>query len=220
MQRRRFLATAAAVSIPAATAGCLGGEDGSYEFDADPARIPADARDDAGYEGSEPEEFIIERDVEAAGVSAHVTASTWTATYTNPDRQATLAVASTPNATVAGQSVNPLVQAGDAELIRRLLERASEEGADVEVNDFEEQETETRPILGTETEVTTFRATVSADNGASGGGSDGSSTEDVPVQLHLATVQHEEDVIVLVGVHPVPVDERETVLSLMENTEH
>ncbi|MFO8114627.1 MAG: DUF6517 family protein, partial [Halorubrum sp.] len=46
------------------------------------------------------------------------------------------------------------------------------------------------------------------------------SVEDVPVFLYLATVQHEDDVIALIGIHPTAVDARDSVLSLMEQVEH
>ncbi len=53
-----------------------------------------------------------------------------------------------------------------------------------------------------------------------GGGDQSESVEDVPVFLYVATVQHEEDVVALVGIHPTAVDARNSVLSLMEQVEH
>lgn len=38
--------------------------------------------------------------------------------------------------------------------------------------------------------------------------------------LYVGTVQHGEDVIALVGVHPTAVDASESLLSLMEQVEH
>jgi len=40
------------------------------------------------------------------------------------------------------------------------------------------------------------------------------------VYLYVGTVQHGEDVIALVGVHPTAVDASESLLSLMEQVEH
>ena len=57
-------------------------------------------------------------------------------------------------------------------------------------------------------------ADVNAGDGQSG------SVEDVPVYLYVGTVQHEEDVIALVGVHPTAVDASDSLLSLMEQVEH
>jgi len=220
---RRGLLAAIAASTSVAVAGCAGGEDGSYEYDADPARVPSEAASDAGYEGEEPESFTVEQEFDVAGVNAQVSATTWVAGYENRENGSALFVASTPDAAVGGQSVNPLVRADDAELIRRLLEQAGErgiggEGTDVEAEDIESRGSETRTVLGQETEVsvleTTMNAAVEAGNNQSG------STEDVPVFLYVATVQHDGDVVALVGVHPTAIDARDAVLSLMEQVEH
>jgi len=223
MHRRELLAAVAA-STSVAVAGCAGGgEDGNYEFDADPARVPAGAASAAGYDGEEPEAFTIEQEFDVAGVNARVSATTWAAGYENPDNGSALFVASTPDASVAGQSVNPLVRADDTELIRRLLEQADDQGVggddtEVEADDIESRGTETRTILGSEVEVSILETTVDAEVGddVEGGGE----VEDVPVLLYLATVQHRDDVIAAVGVHPVEVDARDDLLSLMEQIEH
>lgn len=220
---RRGLLAAIAASTSVAVAGCAGGGNGSYEYDADPARIPSEAASDAGYEGEEPESFTIEQEFDVAGVNAQVSATTWVAGYENPDNGSALFVASTPDASVGGQSVNPLVRADDAELIRRLLEQANQrgiggEGTSVDAEDIESRGSETRTVLGQEVEVsileTTINAEIDAGNGQSG------SVEDVPVYLYVATVQHDGDVIALVGVHPTAVEAGESVLSLMEQVEH
>jgi len=90
-----------------------GGENGSYEFDAEPASVPSSAASEAGgYEGEEPKPFTIEQEFDVAGVNAQVSATTWAAGYENSENGSALFVASTPNASVGGQSVNPLVRAG------------------------------------------------------------------------------------------------------------
>lgn len=223
MHRRELLA-ALAVPTSIAVAGCAGGgEDGNYEFDADPARIPADVAADAGYEGDDPEAFTIEQEFDVAGVNARVSATTWAAGYENADNGSALFVASTPDASVGGQSVNPLVRADDAELIRRLLEQIDDRGiggedTDIDADDIETRGTEIRTILGNEVEVAILETTIDAEVGEEAGGN--GDVEDVPVLLYLATVQHRDDVIVVVGVHPVGVEAREDLLSLMEQVEH
>jgi hypothetical protein len=222
MYRRRLLATVAA-SASVAVAGCTGGEGGSYEFDASPARVPADAASAAGYRGEDPRSFTIEEEFEVAGVNAKISATTWVAGYENQDNGSALFVASTPDAPVGGQSVNPLVRADDAELIRRLLTQVDQrgiggEGTQIEADEIKDRGSETRTILGTETEVSVLETTVDAQVDVGEGQS--GSVEDVPVLLYVATVQHEEDVIALIGVHPAPVDAKESVLSLMEQVEH
>lgn len=219
---RRGLLAAIAASTSVAVAGCAGEENGSYEYDASPARIPSDAASESGYEGEEPESFTLEQEFDVAGVNAQVSATTWVAGYENRDNGSALFVASTPDASVGGQSVNPLVRANDAELIRRLLEQVDQrgiggEGTEVQAEDIESRGSETRTILGREVEVSILETTIDAEVDA---GDNQSTVEDVPVLLYVATVQHEEDVIALVGVHPIAVDAGDSVLSLMEHAEH
>ncbi|GAB3410869.1 hypothetical protein GCM10027435_01890 [Haloparvum alkalitolerans] len=194
----------AALAVVVLLAGCTGG---AYSFESSPASVPDGALSEAGYEPMEPEPFTINESVEVAGVSADVTATSWTATYPSSERQASLTVASTPDATIAGQSVNPVVRLSNEELVQRVLDRAGD-SANLNASDVEVVGSETRTVLGTETEVTTF-ATTTQVNG-----------EDVPLRIHLATVAHEGDVVVLVGLHPAAVDEKATLLDLMETVEH
>lgn len=220
---RRGLLAAIAASTSVAVAGCTGGEDGSYEFDAEPARIPSDVAAEAGYEGEEPESFTLEQEFDVAGVNAQVSATTWASGYENPDNGSALFVASTPDASVGGQSVNPLVRASDAELIRRLLEQVEQqgvggEGTDIQAEDIETRGSETRTILGEEVDVSILETTVDAEVNA--GDNQSGEVEDVPVLLYVGTVQHREDVIALVGVHPIAVDAGDALLSLMEDVEH
>jgi hypothetical protein len=217
---RRGLLAALAASTSVAVAGCAG-ETGSYEFEADPAQIPESAYAD-GYTGEEPESYTIDREFNVTGVNAEVTATTWIARYGNSETGSALFVASTPNASVAGQSVNPLVRVEGADLIRRLLnqinQQAAGEGANIETDDIEERGEETRTILGEEATVSIFETTISAEVGGAGDSSE--SVEDVPVLLYLATVQHDDDVVALVGVHPVQLDQSDQLLSMMEAVEH
>jgi hypothetical protein len=215
MNRRRLLGAIAA-SGAIATAGCLSGEDGTYEFDATPARVPDAALSEAGYEGEGPQAFEVERTFEVGGIERRVSAASWVASYRNPERAASLLVASTPNATVAGRSVNPLVGADDADLLRRLLERGG--GVDGgSVGDLEEVGTETRPILGSEATVTTFATEIRFENA---GDAPIDAEGNVPALVHVATVQHDGDVLVLAGIHPRAVEEGETQGALMEAVEH
>ncbi|SFR39672.1 MULTISPECIES: DUF6517 family protein [Halorubrum] len=226
--KRRGLLAALAASTTVAVAGCAGG-DGNYEFDAEPARIPESAYADTEFTGQEPESFTIEQEFNAAGVNAQVSATTWIARYINSTTQSALFVASTPNASVAGQSVNPLVRAEGADLIRRLLNQVNQQGigggsADIQTDDIQDRGEETRTILDEEATVSIYETTVSAD--VNGPNNQSGSVEDVPVLLYIATVQHQaddadsEDVIALVGLHPVGVDQSEQLLSMMEAVEH
>ena len=220
MKRRGLLAALAATGT-VAVAGCAG-EDGSYEFDAEPAQIPESAYADSDYSGQDPESFTIEQEFNAAGVNAQVSATTWIARYTNETVGSALFVASTPNAMVAGQSVNPLVRLEGAELIQRLLDQVDQQGvgggADIEASEIEARGEETRTVFGEDVTVSIFETTVSAEVNGSNGQS--GSVDDVPVLLYIATVQHNDDVIAMVGIHPVEIDQSEQLLSMMESVEH
>jgi hypothetical protein len=220
---RRGLLAAIAASSTVAIAGCAGVENGSYEFDASPARIPEAVASEAGYQGEAPESFEIEQEFDVAGVNAQVSATTWIAGYENQENGSALFLASTPNASVGDQSVNPLVRADETELIQRLLEQINQrgiggEGTQIQADEIESRGAETRTILGAETEVSILETTIDAEVDAGEGQS--GNVEDVPVLLYVATVQHGEDVIALVGVHPTAVDAGDAILSLMEQAEH
>ena len=192
-----------AVALVVVLAGCAGG---SYSYAADPASIDAGVLSDAGYEHAEPEAIEIEDQFEVAGQDVEIEIRSWVVGYDRSAGDGLLLVVSTPDATVAGQSVNPLARLSGTELITRALE-ASGEG-DGEVRDVEEVAVEERTILETETTVRSYEGVLETDEG------------DVPIAFHLATVEHGDDVIVLLGVHPQAFDERETQLGLMEVVEH
>ncbi|TKX82437.1 DUF6517 family protein [Halorubrum sp. SD626R] len=187
--------------------------------------LTAMAASEAGYEGEAPESFTVEQEFDATGVNAQVSATTWVAGYENRNDGSALFVASTPDASIGGRSVNPLVRAGDAGLIRRLLERVNRrgiggEGTEVRAEDIEERGSETRTVLGRETEVSILETTVDAETGAGAGDGQSGGVEDVPVFVYVATVRHEGDVVALVGVHPTAVDAGGDLLSLMVQVEH
>ena len=219
MHRRRVLAAAAALPV-GLLAGCLDDDARHYEFDATPATVPADAREEMGYSGEEPESFTLDTDATVAGADVTVTATTWMAQYANQDRSAALFVASTPDATVAGHSLNPLVHGSDSEFLRRLLgEFRDRTDADVDADEFDREEATDVTILGEETEAVTFETEVDVDADLVEE-SETEAADSVPAYLHLATVSHDDDMVVLVGVHPQAVDERDALLSLMESVEH
>lgn len=186
---------------------------------ASPATVPADDLAAAGYVGDDPSEFTVERRVTLFDVSV----TNWIATYRKggPDgggetpstddfestadeiETATLVVLSTPDASVAGRSLNPLVRLSDGQLVATILERL-DGFDDVEVENVREVDAEQRRILDDEVTVRTYAA--------EGG--------DASLRVHLAIVEHEDDVVVLVGTHPEGMDERTTLLSLMETVDH
>ena len=192
-----------AVALVVVLAGCAGG---SYSFAAEPASIDGDDLSDAGYEHAEPEAIEIHEQFEVADQGVEIELRSWVVGYERTAGDGLILVVSTPDATVAGQSVNPLARLSGTELISRALE-ASGDG-DEELRDIQEVAVEERTILNQESTVRSYEGVMETDEG------------DVPIAFHLATVEHEGDVIVLLGVHPQAFDERETQLGLMEVVEH
>jgi len=191
-----------AVALLVLAAGCTGS---GFAFDASPASVDGDALASAGYDGEPPEKTVVNETVAVGGVEADVTATTWTAGYTHEEQPSSLIVVSTPDAQVAGQSVNPLARLSNEELIERAVAQADGEA---EVRNVSVEATANRTVLGTETEVVTYSAVVENEQG------------ELPVRLHVASVTHEDDVVLAVGLHPETVDERATLLELMGNIEH
>lgn len=192
-----------ALALVAVLAGCVGG---SYTYAADPAEIDGGALGDAGYEHAEPEAIELDERFEIAGEGVDVEIRSWIAGYERSTGDGLLLVASTPDATVAGQSVNPLARLSGTELVTRILETSGE--GDGDLRDVEEVATEERTILGEQATVRSYEGVMDTDAG------------EVPIAFHLATVTHDEDVIVLLGVHPQEIDERQTQLELMETVHH
>ncbi|WP_434522513.1 DUF6517 family protein [Halorubrum sp. AS12] len=220
--KRRGLLAALAASTSVAVAGCAG-QNQSFDLDAEPAQIPESAYAD-GYSGQEPQSFSIDRGFNATGVNVEVSATTWVARYTNETIGSALFVASTPDESVGGQSVNPLVRADGAELIRQLLNKVDQQGiggngTDIQTDDIEEVGEETQTILGEE-DVTVSKLETTVDADVAGSNGQNGSVEDVPVLVYIATVQHGGDVIVLVGIHPEEIDQSDQLLSMMGSVEH
>lgn len=220
--KRRGLLAALAASTSVAVAGCTG-ENQSFDLDADPARVPESAYAE-GYSGQDPQSFSIDQAFNATGVNVEVSATTWVARYTNETIGSALFVVSTPDESVAGQSVNPLVRASGADLIRRLLDQIDQQGiggngTEIQTDDIEEAGEETQTILGQD-DVTVSKLKTTVDADVEGPNGQEGSVEDVPVLVYIATVRHDGDVVMLVGIHPEDLDQSDQLLSMMGSVEH
>jgi len=192
MNRRRALAVLGTVGLTG-VAGCLGEE---MEYAADPAVIPdATAQ---GYEEDGPEEIEFDETIEAAGIEQDVHIRTWTASYADPDDETVVFLASTPDVSVAGVSVNPLARLSGADLIARVLDQglgsADAEGG---IQDIESEGEHELTVLDEERTLQEFSAVFEAED-AEQAGEDG----EIPITLYVLSFSHEEDVILSVGFHP------------------
>ena len=116
---------------------------------------------------------------------------------------AAFAVVSTPQASIAGQALNPIGRMDDRELVERIAQQSGN------LHDVEQEDTRTVTILGSDEEVTRFRATAER------------SGVEVPVYVEVARVEDDGDFVVAVGVYPQGSDEmRSQVTTMFGGVEH
>ncbi len=218
MNRRQILVAAGTVGI-AGLAGCAAGEDGVYEATAEPAAVPDDVVASVGYQSEGPDPFEIDETIEALGVSQEVKVTTWTASYSADER--VLIVLSTPDVSVAGQSLNPLARLSGADLISRLLDESLNRLGDGEASlrDIESAGETPVTVLGEEAAVEEFTAVLETEGTVDVDGEQ-VETEGTPVRIYLLSVTHEDDVVFAVGFHPQHVDAGEELYELIEAIEH
>lgn len=207
----RRSAAALALAVLVALAGCTGV---LVDRAAAPAVVSAADHVAAGYEAAPVAAVPVSVPVAVGPVVREVRATGTLAVYTSPERESAVFVLSTPDAELAGESVNPLLRLTDPETVTMALDALHEAGSAAEANvgemgDVRPVASEDRVVLGTPTTVTTYRATATAENG--------STTE---VSLHVLAVPHDGDVILAVGVHDASSDEGPVVLDLFERIEH
>ncbi|MFC7045835.1 DUF6517 family protein [Halobacteriaceae archaeon GCM10025711] len=199
MKTRTLLGTTALVLL-VASAGCLGAlTSDTVSFEASKATVSANALADTGYQERDVTDQAIERDVEVAGQSKHVTITNWLATYeksvtvgdtTRP--AAAFAAVSTPAAKVAGQSLNPVASMSNEQLLEQFQSQFSQSG------DVRTVDTTTVTMLGEETTSTKFATTTTVQG------------QPVDVFVHVAKVQHGDDVVVAIHVYPQALDDAES----------
>ena len=214
--RRRALALGA-LSI-GALAGCssvseLAG-DGPIERTAAPAMLAEDAVSGTGYEQSSQRERTLEREVSAGGQSRTIIAANQVTLYEKAiqelARGSLFGVVSTPGFTIAGQTVNPVANFSNEELIDLVSEQFDG------LSDVSEVETLTKTALGSEIPVTKF------DGTANFGG------QEVPIYIYTGKVVNERnengatDVVIGAGGYPQAYDDTEadTVESFFGAIEH
>ena len=196
-------------------AGCLGMVFGDgIEAVASPAEVEQDAVDDTGFEYDQADTIEIDETVEAAGQERRILITNHVRTYQQTEgamgldqQTGAFVVLSTPDVTVARQSVNPLTRMDHRELLGEFEdELESEVGSFEDVRKVDER---TEPILGTDATVTTF----AADTEMQG--------QTVTLHIHLTTVTHEGDVILAMGIHPEAFQHQASeVFELMNDIEH
>lgn len=192
-------------------AGCTG----TIEVDsASPATLPQTAYESVGYVHGNTSAVPFTYPIAVGPIVRNVTATTYLSGYskTTADGEVSaVALWSTPNAHVLGRTVNPLGSLTDRRLAETLLEqlRTLRDTGDVsDVNDVRLVGSENRTVLGETVAIDTYSATVDVDG------------EPTAVRFHLAVVEHGDDLVVALGVHPEAMTEDAAIAELFEHIEH
>lgn len=203
----------AVLALLVLSSGCLGALVGNepLAFSASEATIGDDALAGSGYEHDETQKLELNRTVEAGGQSRQVEVTNWAAVYTKSieiegigeQQLAALAVLSTPEVNVLGQTFNPVGQMDNGELIEQVV---SQQGS---VRDIEEVGTSEITMLGETAEVTKFSATIEIDG------------QEVDGYVHIGQVTHDGDIVLVAGMYPKELsNEEENIFELMSAVEH
>jgi len=191
------------------TAGCSGvslsGD--TVEFDAGETVVDEATAQQAGYELEEAGTEELNETVEAGGREIRVIVRNHVAMYEKSGPSGTAAasvgVVTTPDASVAGQNLNPLVRMNETQLLEQFAEQGDA------AMEFEEVGNYTVETLGGEADVTVYRAE-SEDN------------PDAYVHLLRDSPAETDDAVLAYAMYPVQAEqsERENVEELMGSLEY
>lgn len=205
---RRVVASLALVAL-LVTAGCSFLE-GPVTFEANQSTVSQQALDETGYDEERVEEQTVTREFGVGDQTQEVQVVNQIAEY---KRQVSLgpldgelarfSVFTTPQVEVAGQQFNPVDDMSNEELAQMVQDEYET------VNNVEHVDDRTATMLGEQVEVSRF----SADAQTAGG-------QSVQVYIHIGQVQHGDDYVVVIAVHPQELDEQANVDRLMEGVEH
>lgn len=201
------------LAVVVSSSGCLGNEP-LAEYAAQPATIGDAALEPTGWTHGNTTDITYRRPVGVGPLSRDVVITGWLSGYsknTTDGDTAVLLVSSTPDAEVAGQSVNPLGRLSNPELVDAVLARAGKHNVGAGVRNasgLRRVGTETRTVLGQPAEIATYSGTVDRDG------------RRVAALIHVVTVAHGDDIVAAIAIHPEGFDERDNVFRLVERIDH
>jgi len=201
MDRSHVLTVAIALLVTLSGCAALTGQDLTYS--ASKVTVSQQAVSAANYQEVSVQDQTVNRTVSVAGQDRTVRLTNWVATYrtqfstANSPAPGSVVVFSTPEVSIAGQELNPVGTMPPEQLIATLLQRYGG------VSDVTQVDTQRMTILGEDTEVSTFRTTMDFQG------------REIPVLVHLATVTHQGDYVVVVGVHPTVVSPSQAGIETM-----
>lgn len=186
---------------------------GPVEFDASKATIADETVEATGYEEAEVEEQVIEREFSRAGVTKEIRVTNWAAMYERSidlgplgdRRAAVVSVYATPKIELAGQGpYNPVGDYSNEEIVQLVQDQY--EG----LRNVQQVSERQVSVLGQSTTVTKFSATATLESGG-----------EVDVFLHVTKVEHGDDFVIAIAVHPrVLPNEQSKVDAMFQNIQH
>lgn len=211
----RRLLLIAMVSLLALSAGCssvLTGQ--TTEFEASPASVNDSVVESTGYQGGNTTTQTIERNVSVAGQNRTIRVTNHITQYRrggdlgqgelnlSVPEVSRFIIISTPGAKTAGQTLNPAASWDNRRIVDEVASRTDA------IEDVEYVGNRTTESLGQSREVSVFNGTTKM------------SGQEVDVRIHLASFEHEGDVLIAVGVNSALVDEEENIDELFGDIEH
>lgn len=219
-ETRRTVLTLALVGV-LATTGCIGFLTGSesLEFDASEATVADATVEEQEYSEVRVKPLNIEREFTAAGQTRTVNVTNYIAEYSRAaevpllgtDQEVARFIAfSSPQVSIAGQTLNPIDDWSNEELLDRVQNSYSG------LQNIERVGNYSVESLGEERTVTKFSADASFNG------------QEVPVYVHVTKFQHDgdsEDIVAAVGIYPQRLDEdspteQARIQALIEGLEH
>jgi len=206
---RRLLPVAVAVLL--VVSGCVGLiTDETVTFEASPATVSDSTLDSTGYQLQNAAQENVTREVTVAGQDRTVRLVNERRQYTRSGsifgidivELSRFIAISTPGANVAGQTLNPANDWSN----RRVIETVSDQTG--RIDDIEPAGNRTVQALGDSRRVSTFTGTSEVAG------------QEIDVRLHVASFEHEGDVVIAVGVHPENVEEADTIDDLLSGLQH
>lgn len=209
---RSHAVAAVLAALLLATSGCLGVvTGGETTFEASPSTVPDATLSETDYERTTNETRTVEENVTMLGqdrtirVVNHVSEyhKTVSIPFLGDVDLARFAVVTTPDAQVAGQSLNPLAQLS----ARQIVGEFSGEAAGVE--NLSHLSNRTVQVLGEDRTVEKFEGTVERND------------RTVEVFVHVAAFEHEGDHLLAIAAYPQTLsDEQENVDELLRSVDH
>ncbi len=165
-------------------AGCLGALTGGepLAFTASKATVGETTLAETGFEPQESRTIPVNRTIEVLGGQRRVELTNHLTTYSKPVQDAPGGIAivlATPKAKAFGQALNPLGHLNTGELLEQTLSQTS-----VGIQNRQAQPSRTATILGTETEIKQFSATIQR------------SGQQIDASVYVVRVAHKDDFVI------------------------